>query len=115
MHLAIRFAIAFVFCMVTFGCATSREANVGKYCKYIRPDMTLADANELIGWESENIDGSWYWSERRRCIVHIGEGKIVEVYDFVRFKHYYKLIGQPGVFERDIPTEGMAGDPINQW
>ncbi|MDX2412990.1 MAG: hypothetical protein QNK16_11490 [Woeseiaceae bacterium] len=115
MGLQDRFIVGLVLCVLVSACATSREAIVGKNCKYIRPDMTLADANELIGWEPENTDGSWYWTDRKRCVVHIGDGKIVEVLDFVRFKHYHKLVGEPGVYERDIETEGTGGDPINQW
>ncbi len=91
------------------------ESTVRKFCKYIRPDMTLADANELIGWEAEtDQQGSWFWTDKKRCIVNLNEGKIVQVYDFVRFKTYHKLIDQEGVFERDIATENN-GSPINQW
>jgi hypothetical protein len=107
--------LIFMICAIAFGCATTRESTVRKYCKYIRPDMTLADANELIGWEAEVVDGSWYWTDKKRCIVQMNEGKIVSVSDFVRFKIYYKLLGKDGVYERDIQTEGSAGDPINQW
>jgi hypothetical protein len=78
--------LIFMICAIAFGCATTRESTVRKYCKYIRPDMTLADANELIGWEAEVVDGSWYWTDKKRCIVQMNEGKIVSVSDFVRFK-----------------------------
>jgi hypothetical protein len=97
-------------------CAKSLEDAAEWKCRYIRPDMNLADANNLFGWNAEGDSGSWYWTDTRKCIVLTGhEYRIVEVYDFYRFKHYHKLLEQDGVFEVDIPTEDEQGNPINQW
>ena len=81
----------------------SRDERVHRLCKYIRPDMPLSDATDLFGWSPKFDDGSWYWTEERKFIVHTGyEYRIVEVYDFYRLLHYHKSLKREGVFVRKI-------------
>ncbi|GEM_PF-5450215 len=95
---------------------SEREARVQQLSKFIRPDMPLADANELFGWEASFDQGSWYWTDSRRFIVNTGsEYRIVHCLDFYRYVSYHKLIDQEGVFEKEIPKYNENGDPINFW
>lgn len=102
--------------VVLTACSQSSENHVRDMCMYLRPDMTLEDANRLIGWQATNNDASWHWTDRNKCIVLVNpQNQIMEVLDFYRYKHYHKLLEKPGVFERDIETTDQQGNPINQW
>ena len=116
MYLRVKNVVLFAT-LTLASCESDQEGTVEKYCKYLRPGMSLAAANALIGWSAERKDGGrYYWANCQKCVVNLdGGNRIMEVVDFYRLRHYHKLLDSPGVFEQEIQTEDQAGFPINQW
>ena len=94
-------------------CAIEHEEQVSTKCKYLRPDMFLADASELMGWAPKFGSESYTWTTTGKCSLYVDEElRIIEVYDLYRCKHYFKRPDMPGVFERVLPIEDDYGNDL---
>ena len=110
-----RIKISHCFFVAAFlsSCATDQEEQVHSKCKYLRPDMYLSDASDLLGWEPNHGLESYTWTATGKCTLYLDEdSRIVEVYDSYRCKHYFKRPNMPGVFERDLPIEDDYGNDV---
>jgi hypothetical protein len=80
--------------------AESRSARVQRLSNFIRPGITLKQADELIGWQSSTDSYCNYWTDKESFSVIASEkGVIYDVRDGYRNKHFQLLDEPPGVYE----------------